>query len=511
MQLQLFDFIEEVMEYLDSLESEINVVYNEIEEYFKEILKSNSEEVLNINSRVKSPLSLKEKILRNNYYQKYESPEELLLNLSDLIGVRIECRFIEDERKIYEVLKKHFNKKLSDGYYCNPLNEKISLELTSTQPQQQKNGFEIYRIDGLYKYNNKTFNFELQIKSLVNIFWGEIEHKVIYKNNNYMVWDGFFKDIMGSIKKNLTMIDNQLLLIYNQFNKLNTVDTAARIDQLEKLLSKIIYEIFSVKIKDSIGFTIDFRKSCDTIMRYIFRTNNAENLEDYNKTLLKTLARLKEIGNNDINFNREIQFERDVLLDDEFSKIMGSTILNLINSDFQCNVFFTILFEIELGNNAEDFETFIKFIGDRFKNNDSFLKLYASFEETLANNIAQLLIIQIAHSFTEIKSIHFLDDNSIEAINKVTDKIIQLICENITSNDDWCQLQDIYLELFNLKILSVLDWKIGTAKVTNLIKKIKNYSNKNIGVRFGALEYMDKMETLDEIEANEVLKLFKTM
>lgn len=47
--------------------------------------------------------------------------------------------------------------------------------------KNKKNGFEIYRIDGVYEYNDQLFNFELQIKSLVNVFWGEIEHKIIYK------------------------------------------------------------------------------------------------------------------------------------------------------------------------------------------------------------------------------------------------------------------------------------------------------------------------------------------
>ncbi len=72
------------------------------------------------------------------------------------------------------------------------------------------------------------FNFELQIKSLVNVFWGEIEHKIIYKNNNYTVWDSFFKDIMGSINENLSMIDKQLHIIDDQFKQLNTINPSVR-------------------------------------------------------------------------------------------------------------------------------------------------------------------------------------------------------------------------------------------------------------------------------------------
>ncbi|MDZ5034438.1 hypothetical protein GNF81_17185, partial [Clostridium perfringens] len=167
-------------------------------------------------------------------------------------------------------LKKHFNIKGLKGYFYNDDNANIRLELESKQPQKQKNGFGIYRIDGLYQHNNRSIKFELQIKSLVNIFWGEIEHKVIYKNNNYMLGDEFIKNIMLSIKENLYMIDRQLLAVDNQFNKVNSINPEARKEQLEKLLSKIIYDIYSRKMKNDIGFIIDFRESCDTIMKYIF-------------------------------------------------------------------------------------------------------------------------------------------------------------------------------------------------------------------------------------------------
>ena len=55
----------------------------------------------------------------------------------------------------------------------------------------------------------------MQIKSLVNIFWGEIDHRVLYKNFNYMITEDFIRSIMFSIKANLSMIDNQLQSVYN--------------------------------------------------------------------------------------------------------------------------------------------------------------------------------------------------------------------------------------------------------------------------------------------------------
>ncbi|GAA0084071.1 GTP pyrophosphokinase [Clostridium sp. CTA-7] len=454
MELELFNFVENVTASLEDLGSELEEISKDIESYFAKVLEDYNEGYLNINSRVKSTTSLREKILRNSYYKKYKNSEEFISNLSDLVGVRIECRFIEDEKTIHKMLKKHFNIKDLKGYFYNDDNDNIRLELESKQPQKQKNGFGIYRIDGLYQHNNRSIKFELQIKSLVNIFWGEIEHKVIYKNNNYMLGDEFIKNIMLSIKENLYMIDRQLLAVDNQFNKVNSINPEARKEQLEKLLSKIIYDIYSRKMKNDIGFIIDFRESCDTIMKYIFRTNNAKKLEDYSETLIKTLARLNDISTNDVSFNTELKFERDLHFESDFCNIIGNTILKSINSDFKWNLFFRILFEIELGNNSEDFENFINFIENRFYESTKLSNLYLLFKKEEAQDIKNLFMKEIALSFREVDSIKFIYDSNIMVVNKAINKSVDLIQENIKSYIEWEAVKDDYLNKLRLDIVS---------------------------------------------------------
>ncbi|QUH28125.1 GTP pyrophosphokinase [Vallitalea guaymasensis] len=508
MELKLFGFIHDVTNYLEDKADDLEIASNEIKVFLKELLEVSTDGYLNINRRVKSVPSLKEKIIRNNSYKEYDSPEEFISNLSDLIGIRIECRFIEDEYKIYEILKRCFSMCHSDGYYYNSLNKNIRLELDGPQPQKQKNGFEIYRIDGVYEYDDELFNFELQIKSLVNVFWGEIEHKIIYKNNNYTIWDSFFKDIMGSINENLSMIDKQLHIIDDQFKQLNTISPSVRKNQIETTLAKMIYDIFSIKIKSSIGFIVDFRKSCDTIMKYIFRSNHAENLDDYNKTLVKTFSRLNDISENEIDFTHEIVFEREIELEDEFSRVMGETIIASINSDFQWNIFFRVLFEIELGNNVEDFETFIQFIKERFSKNRSLSKLYVLFEDKQAEEMIEDLLETIVYTFKKIDSIKFIYDTSIEEINHTLRYIVGLICKNIQNYEDWLEYKEIYLEYFQVKILSIFDYKIEMSKVKRFLKKAKTESS-IIGISEDILGYTHELESLSLIEADKALKLFK--
>lgn len=510
MALQVFSFIDEVSAALEEWNEELEIATRDLAVYLESLLIENNEGYLNINSRVKSPSSLKEKIVRNNYYKQYESPEELFSNLSDLIGIRIECRFIEDENNIYKTLKKYFNKVYDDGLYYNASNINIRLDLKGKQPQKQKNGFKIYRIDGVYEFNDKVINFELQIKALVNIFWGEIEHKIIYKNYNYMIVDKFFKEMMSSIKNNLAMIDNQLLIIYNQFNKMNSIDSEVRKQQMEAVLSKIIYDIFSTRIKNNLGFIMDFRKSCDIIMEYILRSSNVQDLDDYNSALINTLNRLNDISKNQIDFDSEIIFERDVILNDEFSKIVGSTMLKSINTDFHWNLFFRILFEIELGNNAEDFESFIKFFKNRFYNNKSFLELHLIFNEEEYGDIINSLMLTIAYAFDEIDSINFIHEKSIKEINEIIENLVFELCKNVHSYDEWLSMKRIYLELFYIKIVSLFDLEIDTSRIMKVIEEIKGCSPSE-EIREDVLKYIDKLQKLDKIKVNEVVTLLKAL
>lgn len=453
MALKLFDFVEDTISLLENRGEILEKASDNIEIYFKNILQENSEGYLNINARVKSSISLKEKILRNNYYRKYNNSEELLDNLSDLIGIRIECRFIQDENEIYKAIKKHFNVEGHNGFYYNSCNDRVSLKLQGKQPQKQKNGFEIYRIDGIYFFEDIKINFELQIKSLVNIFWGEIEHKVTYKNYNYLLGDRFFKDMLASIKRNLTMIDNQLLIMYNQFNTMNSIDHQARKNQFEGVMSKIIYEIYSNRVRDSLGFIVDFRRSCDVVMEYIFSTNKVEDIEDYSKTLIKTLNRFNSISKNHIDFNEEINFEREIYFKGEFSELVGKTILKSINTDFQWNLFFKILFDIEVGNNAEDFEAFIEFLRNKFLGMNAFNNLYIKYDKEEYDYIVQCLIEELTYCFVQINSIDFIHKSSMEKINEILEEIILDILKEYNSFDEFKDNRIKHTKLLKEKLM----------------------------------------------------------
>lgn len=441
MKLELFDFIDDTLSLIDKNGDILNDIAGKLEKFFHDSLFI-KDHFLGANYRIKSKDSLREKILRYNFYIKYEEPEKLLDNLSDLIGIRIECRFIEDEKKIYKDILNLFTIEEEDGYYGNPLNSYIKLRLGDKQPHIQRNGFEIYKIDGMYIKDDIKLNFELQVKSLVNIFWGEIDHRILYKNFNYMLIEDFFIDIMSSIKDNLSMIDKQLMVVFDHLNGMDASNAVNKRVQLKALLSKIIHDIYISKVKDEIGFVIDFKKQTDVIVNYIFMKEEAGESINYSENFLRVLNRLNEIGNSRLTFNKYIEFEREIFYSDCFTREIGSKIIGVINKDFKWNLFFKIIFEIEEKNKCQDFEGFLIYL--RYIFSKGIMEQIQEKPMTEANKeeIVNCILDSIANSFSKEIDINFINECNIKKLNNK----IQDLFKDTGCYESWLENKDFIIE-----------------------------------------------------------------
>lgn len=494
MELEMFSFIEEVLNQLDGMKINLDIASRELEHFFEEMLENNNEGYLNINSRVKSKQSLKEKMLRYDYYTEYKTPEVMFNRLSDLIGIRLECRFVGDEAVIYKLLRKQFTIPSEEyhGFYSPESNKHIFLELASKQPKSQKNGMKMYRIDGKYIFDDKCYNFEVQIKSLVNIFWSEIEHKVIYKNYNYIIADRFYKDIMSSIKNSLTTIDQQLLLISNQFDRRQSKSKSGRKIQIEQLLSKALYDLFAHKIKESIGILVDFRKSCDTIVKYVFRDALSDDEVLYNATMTSVFSRLNEIENKEVDFTSQILFKRECQVEDVFSYKLVNFIRTIINDEFQWNIFFRILFEVEPECNAGDLENFVAFYKSRFYSGVNLRSLEKKVSKEEALWIMDELLEHFADLFIRVNTVELLYDNVIEQVISILSNIVDTISRNIFTYDDWTNEKEIYIQLLELRLSSVLDIDVEATKVLDFLEDVRK-SDSNIDIHKSIVKYIDKL------------------
>jgi len=361
MELELFDFIEQTMKEYEIRKPVYSYAEGIIRRHFTDIIDHSDNSIVAIHTRIKSSASLKEKLLRNKFYLHYKQPGEALDHLSDLIGITVECRFIRNETEIYQSLFRHFDVAMKG--YCQSLeNKDIYLNLHMSQPQVQRNGFTIFRIDGYYVFNQNKINFELQIKSLVHRFWSEIEHEVVYKNPDFVVYDRFMKNMLGAVRDNLDVVDHQLEIIYNEISNGSRQAQIGMDEEGFKLMTAAsINELVNRNMKDSMGFSTDFKKCSAILAQYIYIRDfvNGENNE---VRMVDYLEHLNYLSAHPIDFRSPIVMEENYRTEDAFCTILSDYWQSVMNRDFEWHVFFVMLFEIQPGNNAEDFSDFVRVI-----------------------------------------------------------------------------------------------------------------------------------------------------
>lgn len=417
MKLKLFDFIEESINLLNEKKPDLLIVEDLIDEFFTQAF-STKDHFMDIKSRVKEEKSLREKIIRNNLYMEYENPENLLKNLSDLIGVRIECRFIDDERRIFREIENIFRVKNEDGFYSTYLNNNIFLKLDEPQPGLQKNGFEIYKIDGKYIYREEAFNFELQIKSLVNVFWGEIDHKILYKNFNYSGTEKFLTEIMGSIKENLEMIDRELMMLYNHLNDSDANISENIKNEIKISLAKGLNEVYYQKVKNEFGFPIDFKLTSNTIINYLFM-KIPDRDEAYINEFMRILNRLKFLNSKHIELKEQIPFPIDLKYQDSFVNAIGNKLSEIINIDFSWNLFFRILYDLEEGEFSEIILALLDFLMNRYSEVISVAVSNFDLTDKIKFEISSYTMMLIAERFKKTSSIKLISDESLYRIHDI--------------------------------------------------------------------------------------------
>lgn len=200
----------------EKFRNSLNLIRIEIEkeiivflEFLRAKLTPNQRIFENIESRIKGIDSFNEKVRRKGYIDKWNITEDDVNNqelirtkLPDLIGFRVNCFFIDDEIIIYNILKDYYDK----NNFC----EKIALNFKENI--KGKNGHNIYKVTGQYDLN---CNFEIQIKSSVNNIWGEVEHKTVYKNNDYDPKIAVKKSITEEVFNILSASDRQLVSLFS--------------------------------------------------------------------------------------------------------------------------------------------------------------------------------------------------------------------------------------------------------------------------------------------------------
>ncbi len=455
MRVKVFDTIDDTLKLLAEKREEYHGMRKEIKHILFSVLSDKSDRIMDISSRVKSAESLREKIIRNRMYVKYATSEEILANLSDGIGLKIECRFMDEEHTVYTLLQNAVAERKEDGYSSFNSHPHVSLDLRGEQPQIQKNGFTIYRIDGYYEQDKVKTRFELQIKSLVNSFWGDIEHKLVYKNTNYYVYDDFMKRLLSSIKSNLSIIDAQLRIVYDEMesgdrNQMGLVSE----ENFEKFLAKAINDLFTEKLKDSIGFTINIKKTSNILGHYIFVKNIRDHIGDEHSGGLFNI--FKKLNGVHIDFSEEIEMESKFCSNNEFSKRLGNYLIDQLNKDYEWYVFFKMLFALEEGNNIEDFTLFMMIYLDLLVDHYWFKTSFVKLEHHDAQEIHDRCLLMLANVLIECDTIKIIYNENLNSIKTEFVHFIEVIEARVVSLKDFIAFEQFYTEDLLKRIKGVL-------------------------------------------------------
>lgn len=431
--LSLFELTDKTIDLLEQWRPDLEKVAEHLHEYMNGILDARKEMVLGAQSRVKAAASLRQKILRKEMYKHFTDAQTLLMDLSDLIGIRVECRFLDEEAVLFDELRKFISQRDSKGLSYAPDYPSIRFDLRDKQPQTQVNGLPIYRIDGWYTMDSgMVVRFELQIKALVHVFWAEVEHEIVYKNNAYLLMDGFMKSMLNSTYTHLKLVDSQLHTIY-QTIQVQTEGTQQQIRNgaLEVVLAKGINDMFFKKMQRSLGFTIDFKPSCDALSHYILRRSRV-GMNDLNIVTM-LFHRVAYIGALPLDFESPLKLERPLKSDLKFCSVLGQYFEKSLNTDYSWNTFFRMLFVLEPGNNAEDMEEFLKMLYERFASEDIFAPLYGMWKVSEIQAYREKLLGRLAEAMVREDSISIIYEVNLKKREQQLIEVIETASKSMGS------------------------------------------------------------------------------
>ena len=342
MKLDVFRYIDDAWTEIQKHEKDIKQSSKRLLFYFKKLFKDN-EEFVSIKYRIKEKDSIKEKIIRQNYYLLSPNPKDILKALPDVIGLRIACRFNNDEKEIYQFLKEKFTETRDSIYYYYEGHEEVKLEMRAPQPKKQKNGYDIYKIRGWYTSEKHKYRFELQIKSMVNAFWSDIDHRILYKNFNFVMKEEFLRDLMDSINYNLTTIDKQLYTIYGRLNEREENDMGFK--QFDQMISQMTHSIYSEKVRETLEISMDIRRIVLLVVLFLLSELRDKRREEFISEMIRIMNRLSLLSSQEISLGEKFTFGR-IDYDHRVSGQFGEGLQKKANEDFRWNLVLRIIVDI---------------------------------------------------------------------------------------------------------------------------------------------------------------------
>ena len=355
---------------MDTRMSDILITYDERKDKFESyaltlksllttLIRNEKISIHSLESRVKTKKSLEGKI---NKKGKYKSIDDI----TEIVGIRIITHYADDVDKIAAIVEKEFtidqensiDKRTSiapDKFGYLSLHYIVTLNSTRTNLKE----YEVY----------KNIKAELQIRSILQHAWAEIEHDIGYKSATGLPNEirRYFSRLAGLLE----MADDEFIKIRKKISERQkevakeleqgTSDSVLDIFTLDEFLntSRIMSEL-SEEIKEKTGITVHGRYK-DKDLGYLLNGLNLANIttiEQLNQKLSQMKKQIVErifcFGEPFINYCRETPMPKEALLsylcqiivalqnspslESEFNNKAGLNLKNSNISDFFSNI-----------------------------------------------------------------------------------------------------------------------------------------------------------------------------
>lgn len=124
--------------------------------------------ISNIQSRLKSQVSIMEKLNRKGLPVSQESIEQ---NIHDIAGVRVICSYVDDIYRLADALVGQDDIELVEkkDYIVNP------------KPNGYRSLHLIVRVPVYFAESTRSITAEIQIRTIAMDFWASLEHQIKYK------------------------------------------------------------------------------------------------------------------------------------------------------------------------------------------------------------------------------------------------------------------------------------------------------------------------------------------
>ena len=163
-----FEKFNKMMAYYRCAMMEIETKFNVLNEEFS--LQYDRNPINGMKSRLKNPISMKEKMERKNIPFTVENAEE---NLNDIAGIRVICSFYDDVYSLAEALLKQDDITLVEmkDYIKNP------------KPNGYRSLHLIVSVPIFLEKEKRLMKVEIQLRTIAMDFWASLEHQLRYKKD----------------------------------------------------------------------------------------------------------------------------------------------------------------------------------------------------------------------------------------------------------------------------------------------------------------------------------------